>query len=161
LFKKIAVLTVFMFVLVGCTPEQYVAFVWPNIAEKAETVETTVEDLTPDHKWEQAVKYSQWNEMIHERQLHPFLTCTRYWESDRGPWPHVNGYNAVNPTGTYRGAYQFHRRTWDDTAVRFANRPDLVGIDPASAHWWDQDEMALALYNAVGAGPWLGRCAGR
>ena len=86
---------------------------------------------------------------------HPFLVCTRAHESDS-----AGGYRAVNPTGTYRGAYQFSRSTWDSTA-RHAGRLDLVGVDPAAAAPADQDFLALHLYQWQGASPWLGRCAGR
>ena len=81
--------------------------------------------------------------------------CTRAHESDR-----AGGYRAVNPSGTYRGAYQFSRSTWDNTA-RHAGRPDLVGVDPAAAAPADQDFLAFDLYQWQGAAPWGGRCAGQ
>jgi hypothetical protein len=84
----------------------------------------------------------------------PFLKCTRAHESDA-----AGGYRAVSPGGTYRGAYQFLRSTWNNIA-RAAGRPDLVGVDPAAAAPADQDQLALYLYHAQGAGPWGGRCAG-
>jgi hypothetical protein len=85
---------------------------------------------------------------------HPFLVCTRAIESDSS-----GGYAAVSASGTYRGAYQFSRSTWDSTA-RHAGRPDLVGVDPAAASPADQDALALHLYQWQGASPWGGRCAG-
>ena len=85
---------------------------------------------------------------------HPFLVCTRAHESDTS-----GGYRAVSSSGTYRGAYQFSRSTWDNTA-RHAGRPDLVGVDPAAAAPHDQDFLALDLYRWQGASPWGGRCAG-
>jgi hypothetical protein len=84
----------------------------------------------------------------------PFLACTRAHESDTS-----GGYQAVSAGGTYRGAYQFLRSTWNNTA-RAAGRPDLVGVDPAAAAPADQDQLALFLYHQQGAGPWGGRCAG-
>jgi hypothetical protein len=81
---------------------------------------------------------------------HPFLVCTRRIES-RG------NYGAVNASGTYRGAYQFSRSTWDSTA-RHAGWPHLVGVDPAKASPADQDAMALHLYQWQGSRPWGGRC---
>jgi hypothetical protein len=84
----------------------------------------------------------------------PFLTCTRAHESDS-----AGGYQAVSAGGTYRGAYQFDRSTWD-SAARIANRPDLVGVDPAAAAPADQDLLALNLFRVRGAQPWGGRCAG-
>ncbi|GIU86110.1 MAG: hypothetical protein KatS3mg009_0625 [Acidimicrobiia bacterium] len=82
---------------------------------------------------------------------HPFLVCTRRIESG-------GNYAAVNPSGTYRGAYQFSRSTWDATA-RHAGRFDLVGVDPAAAAPHDQDFLALHLFRWQGARPWGGRCA--
>jgi hypothetical protein len=84
----------------------------------------------------------------------PFLACTRAHESDS-----AGGYSAVSPDGTYRGAYQFDQSTWD-SAARLAGRPDLIGVDPATASPADQDLLALDLFHARGAAPWGGRCAG-
>jgi hypothetical protein len=73
------------------------------------------------------------------------------WESLR--WCESNGnYEITNPSGKYRGAYQFDRPTWNSVAERHA--PHLVGTDPAAASPADQDFMALALYSERGARPW-------
>jgi hypothetical protein len=61
-------------------------------------------------------------------------------------------YGAVSANGTYRGAYQFSRSTWNSVAAR--SMPHLVGVDPAAASPADQDAMALALYRSSGANPW-------
>ena len=61
-------------------------------------------------------------------------------------------YTAVNPTGKYRGAYQFSRQTWDWIAGLYFER--LVGVDPAAAAPADQDRMAQALYDLRGRGQW-------
>jgi hypothetical protein len=61
-------------------------------------------------------------------------------------------YTITNPSGKYRGAYQFDRSTWDSVAGR--HDPSLVGVDPAAASPDDQDAMALALYIERGARPW-------
>jgi hypothetical protein len=61
-------------------------------------------------------------------------------------------YTITNPSGTYRGAYQFDRSTWNSVAGR--HDPSLVGVDPAAASPADQDAMALALYIERGARPW-------
>jgi hypothetical protein len=61
-------------------------------------------------------------------------------------------YAAISPSGRYRGAYQFDRRTWDGVAQR--HYPWLVGHDPASVDWWWQDAMARALWSERGAQPW-------
>jgi Transglycosylase-like domain len=91
--------------------------------------------------------------------MNPFLVCTRSHESSHTPPAYDNGYAAVNPSGTYRGAYQFSQSTWNNAALR-AGRLDLVGIDPAAASVADQDLLALDLYHWQGAGPWMGRCSG-
>jgi hypothetical protein len=91
--------------------------------------------------------------------MNPFLVCTRSHESSHTPPAYDNGYQAVNPSGTYRGAYQFSRSTWNNAALR-AGRLDLVGVDPAVASIPDQDLLALDLYHWQGAGPWMGRCGG-
>jgi hypothetical protein len=61
-------------------------------------------------------------------------------------------YRITNPSGKYRGAYQFDRSTWNSVASRHA--PHLVGVDPAAAAPADQDAMALALYGERGWRPW-------
>jgi hypothetical protein len=61
-------------------------------------------------------------------------------------------YSITNPSGKYRGAYQFDRPTWDSIAGHHA--PHLVGVDPAAASPADQDAMAFALYSERGASPW-------
>jgi hypothetical protein len=81
---------------------------------------------------------------------HPFLACVRHRES-RG------NYGVINPQGPWYGAYQFLASTWNATA-RHAGRLDLVGVLPSNASAYDQDEMAWALYQWQGSGPWGGAC---
>jgi peptidoglycan hydrolase-like protein with peptidoglycan-binding domain len=73
------------------------------------------------------------------------------WEALRQCESNGN-YAITNRTGTYRGAYQFDRPTWNSVAERHA--PHLVGVDPAAAAPSDQDAMAYALYSERGAQPW-------
>ena len=80
----------------------------------------------------------------------PFLACVRRRESG-------GNYGAVNPAGPYLGAYQFLQSTWNVTASH-AGRPDLVGGPANVASAYDQDEMAWALYQWQGPGPWGGSC---
>jgi predicted nucleic acid-binding Zn-ribbon protein len=54
-------------------------------------------------------------------------------------------YSIVNPSGKYRGAYQFDRRTWAGVGG--------VG-DPAAAPPHEQDYRALLLYRSRGGRPW-------
>jgi len=78
----------------------------------------------------------------------PFLTCVRQQESG-------GNYGAVSPGGQYRGAYQFLQSTWDATA-RHIGASDQVGVDPSTASPTLQDDMAWALYQWQGTGPWAG-----
>ncbi len=80
----------------------------------------------------------------------PFLACVRQRESG-------GNYGVVNPSGPYLGAYQFLQSTWNMTAAH-AGRGDLVGLPPNLASPYDQDEMAWALYQWQGTGPWGGSC---
>jgi hypothetical protein len=80
----------------------------------------------------------------------PFLACVRQRESG-------GNYGAVNPAGPYLGAYQFLQSTWNVTASH-AGRSDLVGVPANVASAYDQDEMAWALYQWQGPGPWGGSC---
>jgi hypothetical protein len=61
-------------------------------------------------------------------------------------------YTSVSSNGLYRGAYQFHRGTWNSTAAKFY--PHLQGVDPAAAAPFDQDRMARALWANGGPGNW-------
>jgi hypothetical protein len=61
-------------------------------------------------------------------------------------------YGAVSRSGTYRGAYQFSRATWDGVAAR--HYPWLVGVDPITAEWYWQDAMTRALWSEAGRSPW-------
>ena len=80
-----------------------------------------------------------------------FLACTRRIES-------TNNYRAVDPSGTYFGAYQFEQRTWNGVVQRMG-RSDLVGVRPSVASQADQDAAALQLFRERGSQPWGGRCA--
>jgi len=61
-------------------------------------------------------------------------------------------YAITDPSGTYRGAYQFDRTTWNSVASR--HFPKYVGVDPAAAPPLVQDAMARALYLERGRAPW-------
>ncbi len=78
----------------------------------------------------------------------PFLTCVRQRESG-------GNYRIDSPGGQYHGAYQFLQSTWDATA-RHIGAFDLVGLDPHTASPTVQDDMAWALYQWQGTGPWAG-----
>lgn len=84
------------------------------------------------------------------KSVDEFFECIR-WRESRG------NYEAVNSTGTFMGAYQFYQGGWDTFAGRIG-RHDLVGVKPNHASPADQDAVALAAYNELGAKPWNGAC---
>lgn len=61
-------------------------------------------------------------------------------------------YRAVSSSGSYRGAYQFNRSTWNSVASR--HYPFAVGADPANSAGFVQDAMARALISERGRSPW-------
>ncbi|UDY34299.1 transglycosylase family protein [Dermatobacter hominis] len=61
-------------------------------------------------------------------------------------------YGIVSSNGLYRGAYQFHRTTWNSVAAKYY--PHLRGVDPAAAAPYDQDRMARALWATGGPRNW-------
>lgn len=61
-------------------------------------------------------------------------------------------YRAVSSNGSYRGAYQFSRSTWNSVASR--HYPFAVGADPANSAGFVQDAMARALISERGRSPW-------
>lgn len=81
----------------------------------------------------------------------PSGTSAGQWEALR-QCESGGDYSITNPSGKYRGAYQFDRPTWNSVAGR--HFPHLVGVDPASASRADQDAMAFALYGERGHRPW-------
>jgi len=88
-----------------------------------------------------------------ENQLHPFLTCVRRHESDRGPWPHTNGYRAKNPISSASGAYQFLDSTWRNVAPKVGGGQYSRAMD-APSHI--QDDAALWMINNGWKSAWNG-----
>lgn len=86
----------------------------------------------------------------HPQHNDPFLVCTRARESG-------GNYQAYNAAGPYMGAYQFLQSTWNSAANR-AGRAELIGVPPNTASAYDQDDIAWALYQTQGSGPWGGQC---
>lgn len=85
--------------------------------------------------------------------LHPFLVCVRHHESDSGPWPHANGYQAQNPRSTASGAYQFLDSTWRNVSAR-AGYPGYAKAKYAPMAV--QDAVALHTVNSGGKSAWNG-----
>jgi hypothetical protein len=61
-------------------------------------------------------------------------------------------YQAVSRSGTYRGAYQFSQRTWNNVAGSVL--PQFHGRDPISTPPHVQDAMARALWTMTGPRSW-------
>lgn len=86
-------------------------------------------------------------------QKHPFLVCVRRHESDRGGYPHINGYGAQNPSSSASGAYQFLSSSWRTLSAR-AGHPGYATA--AQAPWQVQDAVALYTLNSGGRSAWNG-----
>jgi hypothetical protein len=84
-------------------------------------------------------------------QLPPFLQCVLQAESG-------GDYQAVSPDGQYMGGFQFSQSTWNQ-AAQLAGMPQLINVPPNEATPAQQDDLAIALYNADGEQPWNDQCA--
>jgi hypothetical protein len=82
--------------------------------------------------------------------LPPFLQCVLKAESG-------GNYAAVSPGGTYMGGFQFSQSTWNE-AAQLAGMPQLVNVPPNEATPAEQDDLAIALYQADGEQPWNDSC---
>ena len=66
-------------------------------------------------------------------------------------------YGAVSPGGTYMGGFQFSQPTWNE-AAQLAGMPQLINVPPNDATAAEQDDLAIALYDADGQQPWDDSC---
>jgi len=82
--------------------------------------------------------------------LPPFLQCVLQAESG-------GNYGAVSPGGTYMGGFQFSQATWNE-AAQLAGMPQLINVPPNEATPADQDDLAIALYEADGGQSWNDSC---
>ncbi len=82
--------------------------------------------------------------------LPPFLQCVLQAESG-------GNYDAVSPGGTYMGGFQFSQATWNE-AAELAGMPQLINVPPNEATPADQDDLAIALYEADGQQSWNDSC---
>jgi peptidoglycan hydrolase CwlO-like protein len=82
--------------------------------------------------------------------LPPFLQCVLQVESG-------GNYQAVSPGGTYMGGFQFSQATWNE-AAELAGMPQLINVPPNEATPAQQDDLAIALYDADGEQPWNDSC---
>jgi peptidoglycan hydrolase CwlO-like protein len=83
--------------------------------------------------------------------LPPFLQCVLQVESG-------GNYAAVSPGGTYMGGFQFSQPTWNE-AAQLAGMPQLINVPPNDATPAQQDDVAIALYDADGQQPWNDSCS--
>jgi hypothetical protein len=79
-----------------------------------------------------------------------FLQCVLQVESG-------GNYDAVSPGGTYMGGFQFSQSTWNE-AAQLAGMPQLINVPPNEATPAEQDDLAIALYQADGEQPWNDSC---
>ncbi len=56
------------------------------------------------------------------------------------------------------GGFQFSQATWNE-AASLAGRPQLVDVPPNEATPAEQDDLAIALYQADGRQPWNDSCS--
>ena len=84
--------------------------------------------------------------------LPPFLQCVLRVESG-------GNYAAVSPGGAYMGGFQFSQPTWNE-AAQLAGMPQLINVPPNQATPAEQDDLAIALYQADGQQPWDDSCRG-
>ncbi len=82
--------------------------------------------------------------------LPPFLQCVLQAESG-------GNYGAVSPGGTYMGGFQFSQGTWNE-AAQLAGMPQLINVPPNKATPAEQDDLAIALYEADGEQSWNDSC---
>jgi hypothetical protein len=82
--------------------------------------------------------------------LPPFLQCVLKVESG-------GNYGAVSPGGAYMGGFQFSQPTWNE-AAQLAGMPQLINVPPNEATPAEQDDLAIALYQADGEQPWDDSC---
>ena len=82
--------------------------------------------------------------------LPPFLQCVLQAESG-------GNYGAVSPGGTYMGGFQFSQATWNE-AAELAGMPQLINVPPNEATPAEQDDLAIALYEADGEQSWNDSC---
>ena len=55
------------------------------------------------------------------------------------------------------GGFQFSQPTWNE-AAQLAGMPQLINVPPNEATPAEQDDLAIALYDADGQQPWDDSC---
>ena len=85
--------------------------------------------------------------------LPSFLQCVLQAESS-------GNYDAVSPGGSYMGGFQFSQATWNE-AAELAGMPQLINVPPNEVTPAEQDDLAIALYQADGEQSWNDSCRTR
>ena len=134
-------------VLSGCQPHLVEAYN-NSTPEQKEQINAELEKQAQERAFYEGIENAR-----RSTQLHPFLTCVRHHESDRGGYPHINGYGAQNPYSSASGAYQFIDSTWRNVSARAGHGGYATA---AHAPWYVQDAVALWLYNNGGRSAWNG-----
>ncbi len=144
---RLAILATALVVLAACSPAQMRDWYTSQGIDHSRMSEQEVADAA-------AVATNYWAAVFAEQAdlarfdwvLNPDqLFRLRWCES-------TDNYRAVSRTGAYRGAYQFHRGTWDSVARQ--HFPRYVGLDPVDAAPNVQDAMARALWSMTGPRSW-------
>lgn len=132
-----------LMLLASCTPDQMRQWYADNgIDASGYSEEKVAQDAhNATLFWAEQADLGKFNHVLSEEQLFRLRWC----ES-------TDNYQAVSSTGLYRGAYQFHRGTWDNVARQ--HYPKYVGQDPAQAHPTVQNAMARALWSMTGPRSW-------
>ncbi len=118
---------------------------------KAAAAVATSRAAQPSSSPSTAVQGSVTSTVSGDPSLPPYLQCVLQAESG-------GNYQAVSPGGTYMGGFQFSQATWNE-AAELAGMPQLINIPPNEATPAQQDDLAIALYEADGKQPWDDSCA--
>lgn len=132
----------------ACTPAQIDAYNSMSPEDQQKVVAAIQDQQDQERAFYEGIIRSQ-----QAPSLHPFLTCVRHHESDRGAYPHANGYRAQNPYSSASGAYQFIDSTWRNVSGR-AGHGGYSRALHAPPHV--QDAVALWLYSNGGKSAWNG-----
>jgi len=135
----------------GCQPHEIHWYLHEATPEQREAVDAGIREDTASNE-------ARWYATLAQRraiQLHPYLVCVRHHESDRGPYPHTNGYYIGNSHGqsTSSGAYQFVDGTWRSASAQ-AGYPGYAKAMHAPD--WIQDAVAHHLATTGGRSAWNG-----
>jgi len=119
-------------------------------ASRAPTTTTTQSAPSAPSATSTAARGTSASTSTADPSLPPFLQCVLQAESG-------GNYDAVSPGGTYMGGFQFSQATWNE-AAELAGMPQLVNVPPNEATRAEQDDLAIALYEADGEQPWNDSC---